>query len=104
MATERLVILPDREPETLRRLRSAFDITQSVSRRVFLARQEPSGLSAADLEGVRVFAAPDIPEPVLLGLDEKERLFVGAWRIRFEAKKRIGEGLNWDHPGFKPPR
>ncbi len=102
MAAQSLVILPDRELETLRRLRAAFDVTQSVSPRVFLARGEPSGL--ADLEGARIFSNPEIPETVLIDLDEKERLFVGAWRIRFEAKKRVGEGLNWDHPGFKPPR
>jgi hypothetical protein len=49
-------------------------------------------------------------DPAVVGkeLTPAEHLFVDAWRQRqrpraSEGKKRIGEGLNWNTPGFKAP-
>jgi hypothetical protein len=106
-ASEHLVIVIDNQPEAIaRKLREQFHVTQSVSPRVFLVRGDPSNSGVLEGERFRVFATPLIPEEVLESLDDKEALFVSAWRERLQQspKRRKGEGLNWDHPDFKPPR
>jgi len=87
-------------------LREHHEVTQSVSKRVFLVRRDPSELGVPRREGLHIFSTPEIPEEILSSLDDAESLFVSAWRIRLQQplKKRHGEGLDWDHPGFKPPR
>lgn len=105
--SEHLIIITGPEPEeTLMLLREHFEVTQSVSKRVFLVRGAQSGLRVPKREGLHTFSTPDIPEETLRSLDDKESLFVSAWRTRLQQppKKRVGEGLNWDHPGFIPPR
>jgi len=103
---EHLVIVTGHAPEeTSKRLGDDFDVTQRVSKRVFLVR--PSATTrVSEVEGLHIFSTPDIPQEVLSSLDDKEFLFVSAWRTRLQeqSKKRPGEGLDWDHPGFKPPR
>lgn len=44
-------------------------------------------------------------DPVSNSLSESERLFVKAWQARQQSvgKRRRGEGLAWDAPGFLPP-
>lgn len=104
-SAEHLVIITGKDPEqTLIRLRHG--ITQSVSKRVFLIRGDPSVLNVPPQEDVHIFSTPDVPEEILNLLDDKESLFVSAWRTRLQQspKQRPGEGLDWDHPGFKPPR
>jgi hypothetical protein len=104
---EYLVIITSKEPEeNLRWLREHYDVTQSVSKRVFLVRGDPSGLSVPKREGLHIFSTPDVPEQILNSLDDRESLFVSAWRTRLQQqpKKRAGDGLDWDHPGFTPPR
>jgi hypothetical protein len=105
--SEHLIIMTGKEPEeTLLRLREHFEVTQSVSTRVFLVRGDPYGPSVPKREGLHIFSTPDISEEILSSLDAKESLFVSAWRSRLQQpqKKRSGEGLDWDHPGFQPPR
>jgi hypothetical protein len=104
---EHLIIIEGKEPdEALMRLREHYEVTQSASKRVFLVRGDRSGRSLPKQEGLHIFSTPDIPEEILSSLDDKESLFVSAWRTRLQQpkKKRLGEGLDWDHPGFKPPR
>jgi len=57
-------------------------------------------------EGLHIFLTPDVPEQILNSLGDRESLFVSAWRTRLQQqpKKRAGDGLDWDHPGFKSPR
>lgn len=42
-------------------------------------------------------------ERALDQLDEGARLFVDSWRQQHHKGPRIGEGLDWDAPGFEPP-
>ena len=44
-------------------------------------------------------------ETVLAKLDDGSRLFVEAWGEQevMDKKRRHGEGLDWDAPGFDPP-
>jgi len=105
--SEHLIIITGEKPEaTLIWLREHHEVTQSVSTRVFLVRGDPPQLSVPKREGLHIFSTPDVPEEILNSLDATESLFVSAWRTRFQQplKKRLGEGLDWDHPGFKPPR
>lgn len=106
-SSEHLIIIAGNKPrETLTELRSRFHITQSASMRVFLVHGDISGFDLSRLEGVSVFSTPDIPEDILSSLDSSESLFVSAWiaRVQRGAKHRPGDGLNWDHPDFRPPR
>jgi ABC-type iron transport system FetAB permease component len=103
---EQLIVITGLVPdEVLDSLRERYRVTQSVSKRVFLVRgQLDLGWSAP--EGVRTFSTADIPEEILNSLDQQEAMFVAAWRLRLQAptKQRPGEGLDWDAPGFEPPR
>ena len=103
---EQLIIVTGQLPEgALKGLRERYQVTQSVSNRVFLVRAQPS-LGGPTPESLHIFSTAEIPEEVLNSLDERESLFVAAWRSRLLSppKKRPGEGLDWDAPGFKPPR
>jgi hypothetical protein len=56
--------------------------------------------------GVYVEEAP--PPAVMASLEPSERLFVDAWLLRVEdrlyrRKRRRGDGLPWDAPGYEPP-
>jgi len=57
------------------------------------------------LSGVHAAFAGAVPESELAALTEMERLFVNAWLARQGAdkKKRPGDKLPWDAPGFQPP-
>jgi len=105
-APEQLIIVTGQVPdEMLHSLHDHYKVTQSISKRVFLVRGQPDpGWSAP--EGVHAFSTADIPDDILSSLDQQEAMFVAAWRLRLQApaKQRPGEGLNWDAPGFKPPR
>ena len=101
-----LVILdPDRAADALERLRSVVTITQILEPRIALI--SPRGDSAAltrDIEGVvRVVDADEVPDAAALRLTDQETMFVEAWRLRKRPKRRAGEGLPWDTPGFQPP-
>jgi hypothetical protein len=102
---EQLIIITGQLPdETLNSLRERYEVTQSVSNRVFLVRGQPS-LSGPAPEGLHTFSKADIPDEILRSLDQRESIFVEAWRLRLQepAKKRLGEGLDWDASGFEPP-
>ena len=105
-APEQLIVITGQLPdETVNGLRERYRVTQSVSKRVFLARGQPDPGWPAPT-GVHVFSTPDIPDEILRALDPSESLFVAAWRLRLQAppKRRPGDGKDWDTPGFDPPR
>jgi hypothetical protein len=105
--SEFLVIITGPQPDEIRRgLRGRYQVTQSISTRVFLVRADATGLQAPSPEGCQVFSQAHVPEEILESLDEGESLFVSAWlaRLRQAPKRRRGEGLDWDDPGFEPPR
>ncbi|MDY7088745.1 MAG: hypothetical protein SYR96_27025 [Actinomycetota bacterium] len=79
--------------------RRSATVTQELSPWVALARLDGE---APDVPGTRWYTGA-VPPEVLLGLDPAARLFVAAWRDRQHPKKRIGDGLSWDAPGFRPP-
>ncbi|MFF0747468.1 hypothetical protein ACFYVL_44520 [Streptomyces sp. NPDC004111] len=90
-------------------LRAVARVTQVLSRRLVLVRGGGAELVAA-LRGVpgvslvRTDPEAELPEDGgAAGFDEEERLLVAAWRARARPKKRPGEGLGWDAPGFLPP-
>jgi hypothetical protein len=64
---------------------------------------------AADLDLLRahpavleVVAGP-VPSDLTATLDDTERLFVEAWSLRNEPKRRRGDGADWGTEGFLPP-
>jgi hypothetical protein len=105
--SDHLVIITGKDSdEILLQLREHCNVTQSISKRVFLVQEDPAQLNVPKWKGLHIFSNPDIPEEILNFLDDKESLFVSAWRVRLQqpSKKRTGEGVSWDYPGFKPPR
>jgi len=98
-----IVITGQPTAETVNELRERYQVTQSASPRVLLARGQPDR-GWPPPPGVHVFATPDIPDEVLRALDPAESLFVAAWQLRAQPKRRRGDGLDWDAPGFEPPR
>jgi hypothetical protein len=88
-------------------LRAAARVTQVLSRRLVLVQAGGAELVAAvrAVPGVALVQTDPAAELSVdaTGLDEKERLFVAAWRARSRPKQRPGEGLDWDAPGFLPP-
>lgn len=101
---EQLIIITSQIPDkTVNSLREHYRVTQSVSNRVFLVRGP--NLDGPALEGLHTFSTADIPDGILSSLDRRESIFVAAWRLRLQesVKKRTGEGLDWDAPGFEPP-
>ncbi len=44
-----------------------------------------------------------VPHHLIELLDADEQLFVQAWLLRREPKRRSGDGASWDAEGFEPP-
>lgn len=55
--------------------------------------------------GVRLIVEEAVPEEVLGELTEGEKLFLNGWLLKQASaeKKRPGDRLPWDAPGFTPP-
>jgi hypothetical protein len=86
----------------LDRLRRTGPVTQRLGERIVLVALGPD--QRADpppVDGVSWYVT-DVPTEVLDDLAPAERDFVAAWRTR-AAKRRPGDGLSWDAPGFAPP-
>jgi hypothetical protein len=105
---EFLVILSgEQAADALDRVRSTYRVTQMASPRVVVVESGPD--EAARLQsipGVKMVTAGELPPGSIEGLDDSEVLFVEAWVNRITelpSKRRRGEGLPWDAPGFIPP-
>jgi hypothetical protein len=78
-------------------------VTQQLAGRIVLALVPIGAREAlARRPDVNVYVE-DVPDAVVVTLDEDERVFVDAWRERARAKSRVGEGQRWDAPGFQAP-
>lgn len=107
----------DREPEllvvvnedvpagALRDLLAAGAATQMLLPRLVLIQPDQGAVERLRaMPGVRaVYRAGETPDPEVLGLDDEETFFVGAWQLRAQGKTRRGDGLAWDAPGLVPP-
>jgi hypothetical protein len=82
-------------------LRTRGVVTQLLPPRLALVGAGARGaVELADTPGISVHAdtPPELDDPT-----EAERLFVDAWLSRRAGKRRPGDGLPWDAPGFQPP-
>jgi hypothetical protein len=105
---EVLVILSvDHGAALFERVSTQCHVRQMASRRVVVLECSPDEIAKLrSVSGVTVIADAALPAGVLEGMDEGEVLFMTAWAARAgnkTAKKRLGEGLSWDAPGFDPP-
>lgn len=80
------------------------EIHQRLPPRLAIVTADEEGLRALERKPeVRAVFTGDVPPEALARLDEPERLFAAGWNERHRPKKRRGEGLPWDAPGFDPP-
>jgi hypothetical protein len=87
--------------EALADLRIRGLVTQLLPPRLALVAPGAGGPDElAGTPGISVHAdtPPELDDPT-----EAERLFVEAWLSRRAGKRRRGDGLPWDAPGFQPP-
>jgi hypothetical protein len=88
-----------------------FHIVQEISTYVVEVSGNPNAIRQFvknSKEGIRLASdlATQDPTVVDIELTPAEHLFVEAWRKRLKRlknKRRVGEGLPWNAPGFKPP-
>ena len=104
--TKQVLVLmrKDSTPSHLERLQHQYKVISLLRPRVlvFDIDEQLAAQLRDDPEVVGVFTG-EVPEEVLTQLDPGERLFVSAWQQRSADKKRRGDGLPWDAPGFVPP-
>ncbi len=104
---EFLVILdPDQGRDLFQRISSQYKIAQSLPPRVLIPLLDArEAREIAALPGVTSVCEAAVPPHVMETLTDGESLFASAWAERHQAapKKRVGEGLAWDAPGFEPP-
>lgn len=79
-------------------------IVHRASPRLFVVRVEPAVRARLDeLPGVVAVTGEAFSAGVAERLDEAEALFAAAFAARRTPKQRVGDGLDWDAPGFEPP-
>lgn len=104
---EFLVILdPSEGEEIYQRLRSRYEVAQSLPPHIVIQRLDADEIKRVETSpGVQAVCEGSPPADVLETLSPSEVLFVTAWveRQRSAHKKRRGEGLAWDAPGYQPP-
>ena len=103
---EALVILsPSAPADVAATVQAQARLTQRLPERLLVVEAGPLGVQRLrELPGVAAVltsGADKMPD----GLEPGEVLFVEAWATRQRAGKRdrLGEGLDWDAPGFQPP-
>jgi len=85
-------------------LSTRLKVTQRLPPRMFVATGAADEVAdIAGLPGVSAVLSPGQSPPRSLVLSQAERLFVDAWRLRDAPKERLGDGQNWDAPGFTAP-
>lgn len=90
------------------RLQETCSVVSAMGSRLVVARVAPHGVPALRaLPGVMaVIETPaDLATQVAgWGFSDTEALFASAWAAQGQKKgPRLGEGLDWDAPGFQPP-
>ncbi len=102
-----IIVAREHAPKLIEQIRNNHPVTQVGSPRVLVVEAGESAAGALRaMSGLRVVVPGERPPEALEDLDEAERLFVEAWITRMtelRSKKRVGEGLSWDAPGFVPP-
>lgn len=99
MNSDILVILKAAGAADASRAHSGARVTQSVSDRVFVAQGQITPSSAVE----RVLTGSESGSDLPADLTPTEKLFVEGWLLSKKPKRRTGEGLDWDAPGFQPP-
>jgi len=103
---ESLVVLAEGGAgEARRRLQSRFRVLQVASSRLMVVQGSAGDVAAALASSPGVVAVTDMelsPE-ALAGLEGTDATWASAWSQRGRPKKRAGDGLDWDAPGFEPP-
>lgn len=102
-----LLLLLEGDPQDpdLLKVREDERVTQVLSDRVF-AIEKPNAQRIAELEatpGLLLSVEGSPPLRIPSDLSETERLWIEAWSYRSGQKKRPGERLFWDAPGFESP-
>jgi hypothetical protein len=88
-----------------------FHVVQEISPYVMEVADSPRRIMQfAEQSEDGVWLASNLAQRELTAMDKElspmEHFFVDAWRQRSRRakdKKRIGDGLPWDTPGFEPP-
>ena len=101
---DQLVILESRLADSaLAELRTLASVTQVLPPRLALVRSDRATTARiAQIPGVLSLHDQTLGV-VPPDLTAAERTFVDAWAARRQPKKRPGDDLPWDAPGFKPP-
>lgn len=99
--TEYLIVIDPDRGEGLTALGAMVD--QVASDRLGIVRVDSATLARLRQRADVIAVGGELPSSVTADLDESERLFVDAWFLRREPKRRKGENLPWDAPGFEPP-
>lgn len=99
---ETLVIL--NKGRTIADVESLAKVLQRYGDRVLVVSTNNAGALRA-LSDVHVVEAGKRAPAQQEGLSETEQMGVEAWNARDDIanKKRRGDGLSWDTPGFDPP-
>ncbi|HET6949126.1 MAG TPA: hypothetical protein VFI47_02060 [Acidimicrobiales bacterium] len=84
-------------------LRAVGLVTQVLPPRLALVAPPPDWTGPGPAVAGVAWYEDDVPDEVVAGLSERERLFVAAWRSRAAGKVRPGDHLPWDAPGRLPP-
>jgi hypothetical protein len=96
----------DAAASLLERLQKQYTVISLLRPRILVldADDETAAQLRRDTEIVGVFEG-QVPAEIVAQLEPTERLFVSAWSQQqsSEGKKRSGDGLPWDSPGFVPP-
>jgi hypothetical protein len=109
VSTKRQVLVllgTDAAASLLERLQKQYTVISLLRPRILVldADDETAAQLRRDTEIVGVFEG-QVPAEIVAQLEPTERLFVSAWSQQqsSEGKKRSGDGLSWDSPGFVPP-
>jgi hypothetical protein len=79
-------------------------LIQRLAPRLAIVAADEEGIRAMNRSlKVRAVFAEDVPPEALEQLDHVSRAFAAGWNERRRPKKRPGEGLAWDSPGFEAP-
>lgn len=80
-------------------------IVQELLPRLLVCHCDESSLAAVRaVAGVVAVCVDEVPQRIAATASDEERLFIDAWKLRRVPKgPRVGDGLDWDAPGFVPP-